>query len=272
MHRTLRFFITSIFLCAAFSSDAQERTDWALRAVECEHAAYTAEDPREAAEALVEKAYCYRQCGRFDEAVATLGRVSMFQLAPERRGDVLYEKELCSYLAGDYEGAASYMEEAGGSGDPRRLMLDALVLGGCARWDESRALAEDLVTLRYDGQEREAALEQLRDLYSRTPKLKKEGQAVLRSFLPPLGHLYTGHLSEGLASMGFNAAAAGWIVWQCLGGNWITGILGGGVALNAAFMGGMERSVELVDEYNRDAAAGFNALLRDVLLSHGQAE
>ena len=272
MHRTLRFFITSIFLCAAFSSEAQERTDWALRAVECEYEAYTAEDPREAAEALVEKAYCYRQCGRFDDAVATLWRVSMFQLAPERREDVLYEKALCSYLAGDYEGAASYMEEAGGSSVPRRLLLDALVLGGCARWDESRARAEELVSVSYDGREREAALEELRELYSKAPKPKREGQAVLRSFLPPLGHLYTGHLSEGLASMGFNATSAGWIVWQCLGGNWITGILGGGVALNAAFMGGMERSVELVDEYNRDAAAGFNALLRDVLLSHGQAE
>ena len=272
MYRTLRSFITSIFLCAAFSSEAQEVTDWALRAVECEYTAYNAEDPREAAEALVEKAYCYRQCGRYDEAAATLGRVSMFQLAPERRDSVLYEKELCSYLAGDFEGAASYMEEAGVSGTPRRLLLDALVLGGCARWDESRARAEKLVTLRYDGAEREAALQELRDLYSNVPRLKKEGQAVLRSFLPPLGHLYTGHLSEGLASMGLNAAAAGWVVWQCLGGNWITGILGGGVALNATFMGGMERSIELVDEYNRDAMLGFNAVLRDVLLSHGQAE
>ena len=70
----------------------------------------------------------------------------------------------------------------------------------------------------------------------------------------------------------FDAAAVGWIVWQCLGGNWITGILGGGVVLNAAFMGGMERSISLVDEYNRDALAGFTAVLQDVLRSHEFAE
>jgi hypothetical protein len=186
--------------------------------------------------------------------------------------DVLYEKELCSYLAGDCEGAASYMEEAGASATPRRLLLDALVLGGCARWDESLDKALALVDLRYDGDEREAARQELNELYARVPKLKTEGQAVLRSFFPPLGHSYTGHLPEGLACMGLDAAAVGWIVWQCLGGNWITGILGGGVALNATFMGGMERSVSLVEEYNRDALAGFNAVLRDVLLSHRIAE
>jgi len=272
MHRTLRFFITSIFLCAAFSSEAQQRTDWALRAVECEYEAYSAEDPRAAAEALAEKAYCYRQCGRYDEAVATLGRVSMFQLDPESRGEVMYEKELCSYLAGDCEQAASYMEEAGESRLPRRLLLDALVLGGCARWDESRTRAEELVELLYEGAERDEALAGLRDLYSRAPEPKEESQAILRSFLPPLGHLYTGHLSEGLVSTALNAAAAGWTVWQCLGGNWITGLLGGGVALNATFMGGMERSTELVDEYNRDSMQGFNAVLRDLLMSHLQAE
>ena len=272
MHRTLRFFITSIFLCAAFSAEAQERTDWALKAVEHERTAFYAEDPRDAAEALAEKAYCYRQCGRYEEAVATLGRISLYQLAPGRVDDVLYEKELCSYLAGDCEGAASYMEEAGASATPRRLLLDALVLGGCARWDESLDKALALVDLRYDGDERESARQEINELYARVPKLKTEGQAVLRSFFPPLGHSYTGHLPEGLACMGLDAAAVGWIVWQCLGGNWITGILGGGVALNATFMGGMERSVSLVEEYNRDALAGFNAVLRDVLLSHRIAE
>ena len=272
MHRTLRFFITSIFLCAAFSAEAQERTDWALKAVEYERAAFNAEDPREAAEALSEKAYCYRQCGRYDDAMSTLGRISMYQLAPERVDDVLYEKELCSYLSGDFEGAASYMDEAAASSTPRRLLLDALVLAGCAKWDESQAKAVELIDVRYEGEERDAALVELCSLYSRVPKLKKEDQAVLRSFFPPLGHSYTGHLPEGLACMGLDAAAVGWIVWQCLGGNWITGILVGGIALNASFMGGLERSVSLVDEYNRDALAGFNALLRDILLSHDTAE
>ena len=272
MLRTLRFFITFIFLCAAFSSKAQELSDWELKAVEYERAAWLAEDPAEAAEALAQKARCYRQCRRYDDAVATLGRISLYWLSPGSRDEVLYEKELCSYLAGDYEGAASYMDEAGEAQGARRLLLDALVLGGCARWDESLARAEALVSLRYDGAELDAALQERRALYADVPVPKTEEGAVLRSFFPPLGHLYTGHLSEGLVAAGLDAAAVGWIVWQCLGHNWITGLLGGGVALNATFMGGMERSVQLAEEYNRDAMRGFNDRLRSLLMTHEVAE
>lgn len=272
MHRILRYCIISIFLCAAFSSRAQERTDWALRAVECEREAFSAEDPREAAEALAEKAYCLKQCRRFDEAAATLSRIGMYLLEPERQQEVMYEKELCSYLAGDFAGAASYMEEAGEVQEPRRLLLDALVLAGCSRWGESRARAEGLLRLRYDGEELAAALNGLEGIYSRVPKLKKESTAMILSFLPPLGHLYSGHAAEGLVSMGLNAAAAGWTVWQCLEGNWVTGILGGGIALDYTFMGGMERSIQLADEYNHDAVTGFGGVLRDFLLSHQGAE
>ena len=272
MYRTLLSFITSIVLCAAFSSEAQERTDWALKAVQYERAAFDAGDPYDAAEALVAKAECYKQLRRYGDAAATLGRVSMYMLAPERRDDVLYEKELCSYLAGDFAGAASYLEEAGETAAPRRLLLDALVLGECARWDESRSRAGALLSSLYSGAELEAARRELDGLFSGVPKLKTEKQAVFRSFLPPLGHLYTGHLSEGLVSAGINTAAAGWTVWQCLSGNWVTGILGGGIALSSTFMGGMARSAELVEEYNHDALRGFNDALRALLLQHDFAE
>ena len=271
MHRTLLSFITSIFLCAAFSSEAQERTDWALKAVQYERAAFDAEDPHDAAEALVAKAGCYKQAGRYAEAVTTLGRVSMYMLSPEQREEVLYEKELCSYLAGDFSAAASYMEEAAGEPAPRRLLLDALVLGECARWDESRSKATQLLLTLYDGEEFEAARNELDALFARIPKLKEEKQAVFRSFLPPLGHLYSGHLYEGLVSAGLNIGAAGWTVWQCASGNWITGLLGGGIAMSYTVMGGMARSAELAEEYNHDALRGFNDALRALLLQHGEA-
>ena len=272
MHRTLLSFITSIFLCAAFSSEAQERTDWELKAVQYERAAFGAEDPYDAAEALVSKAECYKQCGRYADAAATLGRVGLYLLPPERRREVLYQKELCSYLVGDFEAAASYMEEAGGEAVPRRLLLDALVLGECARWDESRERASQLLDLLYDGAELKDAGEGLEGLFARVPALKEEKQAVLRSFLPPLGHSYSGHPSEGLLSMGLNTAAAGWTVWQCASGNWITGLLGGGIALSYTFMGGMARSAELAEQYNHDAMRGFNDALRTLLLQHAEAE
>lgn len=272
MYRTLLSFITSIFLFAAFSSEAQERTDWELKAVQYERAAWDADDPSEAALALVSKAACYKQCGRYADAVETLGRVSMYLLTPGDRTEVLYEKELCSYLAGDFPAAASYMEEAGDGAVPRRLLLDALVLGECARWDEARSKAGALLGLIYSGAELDAAQGELDALFSEVPEMKEEKQAVFRALFPPLGHLYSGHLSEGLVSMGLNAAAAGWTIWQCICGNWITGLLGGGIALNATLMGGIERNAALAEEYNHDALRGFNDAFRLLLLRHQFAE
>ena len=271
MHRTLRFFITSIFLCAAFSSEAQQPRDWALEAATHERAAFEATDPHDAAAALAAKASCYRQEGRYGEAAATLGRIQMYALSPEERSDILYRKELYHYLAGEYASAASCLDEAGPSAELRRLRLDALVLGECGRWAESRAAATDLLSRMYEGEELDAAQRELDDLFMHVPRLKEEKQAVFRSFLPPLGQMYSGHVSEGLQSMLLNAAAAGWTVWQCLSGNWITGLLGGGVALNATFMGGMERSVQLAEQYNRDAMRAFNDALRSLLRAHGAA-
>ena len=91
-------------------------------AVECERAAYEAQTSAEANEALVRKAACYKQCGRFSEAASTLARVAMFALDGEMRREVMYERELAHYLAGECEAALSVMEE--------REALDIENLGG----------------------------------------------------------------------------------------------------------------------------------------------
>lgn len=275
MRRTLLSCIIFIFLCGAVSTRAQDAAGWALKAVELERTVFSSDDPSEANDALVEKAFCYKQCRRFDEAVTTLSRVRMYLLPPERQAEVIYEKELCSYLAGDFDAAAAFIEEAKATQTTESaagLMLDALVLGECGRWDESQAQAEKLAALLYSGSDLDAALAQIRMMYSSKPELKSEKSAFIRAFLPPLGHWYTGHYGEGVLSMALNAAAAGWCVWQCLGGCWITGLLGSGIALNYTFMGNQERSAYLVEKYNHDALRSFNDSLRELVLSHAGAE
>lgn len=276
MHRTLLFFITSIFLCAAVSTRAQENASWELKAVEYERIVFNSDDLMKANEALMEKSFCYKQCGRYADAASTLSRIKMYMLQPEDRADVLYEKELCSYLAGDFASAAGFMEEADANGvdtsDPDRLMLDALVLGECGRWDESKERAEQYVKSIYYGADQKSALIQLNDFYNGRPELKDERTAMIRAFLPPLGHFYTGNKEEGWLSMGLNAAAAGWCIWNCIAGNWLTGILGGGIALNYSFMGNQERCQYLVEKYNYEASRAFNDSLRKILLAHYGAE
>lgn len=243
--------------------------------MELERTVFSSDDPFEINEALVEKAFCYKQCGRFQDAVSTLGRVRMYMLEPADQAKVLYERELCCYLAGDAAAAAAYIDEADAAGvtpDVPRLVLDAVVLGECGRWDESQARAEELMRSIYEGEALGWALTDVRTFYCGKPKLKNVDTAISRAFLPPLGHLYTGNGSEGALSAALNLVAAAWCVWQCAGGNWISGLLGGGMALNYTFMGNLERSSWLVEKYNHDVMREFNDSLRKMILSHSEAE
>lgn len=207
--------IISIFLFAAFSTSAQTPQEWVYKAVECERAVFEA-GSQDVDSLIMAKVQCLKQAGEFASASENLGRIMMFGLTEEQLHDVLYEKELCSYLSGDFEAAASYMKESG------RESLSAL---------DSLVLAEN-------------------GLLEGMPRVKSEGTATFLSFLPPLGHFYTDNYGEGMLSMALNAGAASFALFNILDGCWVTGILGGAIALNYTFMGNMERTLFLVDKYN----------------------
>lgn len=225
-------------------------------AVECERAAYEAQTSAEANEALVRKAACYKQCGRFSEAASTLARVAMFALDGEMRREVMYERELAHYLAGECEAALSVMEEREAldiEGVAGQDVLDVLVLNENSRWNEARKRLEAISP--------EAAA-----IYDKAPKLKNSRTAAILSFLPPLGHFYAGRIGEGLLSLGLNAAAVAFGVYNVLDGCWFTGWLGGGVALDYTYFGNQERTAFLVEKYNHDAVRTFNDSARAVIL------
>ena len=226
-----------------------------MKAVEFERTAFLSSDPLETALALIAKEDCYKQCGRFTEAAATLSRVPMYCLSDTLRAEVLHQKELCHYLAGEFDLALSAMEEkhillpdAGGS------VLDVLVLNEASRWEEARDL---LATLSP-----EAA-----DIYARIPRLKSEKTAFILAFIPPLGHFYTGRVGEGLLSLALNLSAAGFGVWQVFEHCWLTGWLGGAVALDYTYLGGIERATFLTRKYNHDLSRSYNDSLRSAILS-----
>lgn len=188
--------------------------------MEQEREAFRAATAAEANAALLAKARCLKQAGSYGDAAATLTRLAMYALTPEEQQEVLYEKELCSYLAGDFEAAASFADEFNAGFEP---------------WEAKRKLD----TLVYAMAGRGEAL-----------PLKKDATAMALAFLPPLGHWYTGNYGEGLLSMGLNAFAAGIgavNIWWC---NYLTAFLAGAVALDYTFMGNQARASFLVEQYN----------------------
>ena len=213
--RTLLSCIISIFLCAAFSANGQSREEWLLKAVECERIVFEG-DPLQVDSALVQKAFCQKQAGEYAAAVQTLERVQMYRLLPEEQKEVLAQKELCSLLAGDYAAAASYMDEAASD---VKTTVDTMVMIANGRMPE-------------------------------VVKFKKQGTVLALSFLPPLGHFYTGNYGEGLLSLGLNALSVSFTAYNIIDKCYVVGLLGGGMALNYTYMGNFERTAFLVDKYN----------------------
>lgn len=212
--------IISIFLCATFSAKAQ-----ALQAVEYERVLFRGASPAVANAALLGRAECLVGIGRYKDAVDALERVRMFALRPEEMLEKNYLQGLSLYRLGEYEGAAVCLDEGfPESRDAKKLSV--LILSGVRRTDEALAVAGEAFPERFDD---------IRALLRKLPGIKKEGTATMLALLPPLGHLYLGEKDwPAVSAMSYLGAALS--VWQIVEGNYITGILGGGMILNASYM------------------------------------
>ena len=244
----------SIFLCALFSANAQS---FEQMVVEYERIIFDGADVQTVNEALLAKADCYKHLGRYEEASATLDRVRMFALTPEERNDVLYRKELMFFLGGEFAQAAALASEV----EPLSqeiLLLHALSLAYSGRYDESEIMAARCIS--WDGPSER--LDDLLRLYKEHPSERSAGAAVALSFLPPCGHFYNEAYGEGVLSLGLNAAAVTFTVLNLLGGYWVTGIVGGAIALDYSFLGNLQRNMQLVDIHRNNAPIEFGDRLR----------
>lgn len=233
-----------------------------MQAVEYERIIYDGAPLQEMNDALLAKADCYIQLGRYRDASATLARVRMFALLPEERQQVLYKQELCFFLSGEFSQAAAFVSEV----EPESkdvLLLHALTLAYAGNYDESEIYAARY--LSWDGES--PHLDALFKLYEGHPQPRSQVASTLLSMLPPLGHIYNGAPAEGLLSAGLNAGSLAFTVANLLGGYWITGIVGGAIALNYTVMGSQERNEALMEMYKTNAPLEFGDRLRAFLLS-----
>ncbi|MBO4670458.1 MAG: hypothetical protein J5640_01255 [Bacteroidales bacterium] len=229
-------------------------------AVSYERAIWEGASLEEANNALRGKAECYKQLGRYAEASATLGRVRMFALLPEERQEVLYQQELCHFLAGDFAQSATFVGEV----EPASkdiLLLHALALAYAGKFDESEIFAARFIS--WDGES--PHLQALLDLYAGHPVPRDHTTALVLSFLPPAGHIYNGRPAEGLLSAGLNAVSVAFTAASLLSGYWVTGIVGGSIALNYTLMGSIERNAALVEAQHRDSVLEFGDRVREFL-------
>lgn len=241
-------------LCALFSARAQSPE---LRAVELERLIFDGADLETVNSALLEKADCYSQLGRYEDASSTLERVRMFALTDEERAAVQYKQELMYYMAGNFVSAAALVSEVEPVNQDIAL-LHALVLAYAGRYDESEIMAARC--LSWNGPSEQ--LDGLLALYRQHPPVRSAATAMALSFIPPVGHFYNEAYGEGLLSLGLNGASVAFVAANLLGGYWVTGLLGGAVLLNYTFMGNIERNQKLTAMHQANDPVLFGERVR----------
>ncbi len=98
-----------------------------------------------------------------------------------------------------------------------------------------------------------------------SPRLKNEWLAMALTFLVPAGFIYVEEPGQGALYTALNALAIGGIVLQISSGCYVSGILGGAMALNVTFMGAQEkvalllqkRNSKVLKESKREALSSF---------------
>lgn len=190
----------------------KDRTDPLLEAALQEKEVWNAQSPHEANEALIRKASIYASASMWEDAASTLGRVRMYLLSAAQRSEVLESKERYLFLSGDLAAASAVDTELGRDDTEIHAMVTEALSG--------------------------------------SPRKKNPDTAMLLSLVPGLGHFYAGAYKEGVLSIGLNALSVAWTVTQIASGCYVSGIVGGAIALNRTYLGGMQSAAEATVRYN----------------------
>ena len=232
------------------------------QALQWEWIIYSSDDQDEIHSALKEKASCYSEALMPEEALRTLDRIRLYLLEPEAISEILLLKSRYSRESGDYGAALGFLEE---SGRASVYPSDYAVLLASS-WRLSEAEEQALACAGTPSEK-----EQVIKFFKKAPKIKKEGTAAVLSFLPPTGQLYLGKPGAGIASMLLNAGAISFTAIELSAGNWISGLLGGGLLLNETFFkGNLQRNLSEVDAVNKASVAEFSRSLDDLLSTFGE--
>lgn len=217
--------------------------------------------------ALEEKAALYEAAGQYADALATLERIRLYQLSGEERRSVLLAKARCCYSLEDWASALGYLEESGVAGDLPFWYAVLLAYNGRYAEAETAALrccSADSASVAEGTEVADSVA--VRELFRHTPRERKESTAAWLSLLPPLGQLYLGEPGWGALALLSTAGSAAFVLWQCLDGCWVTGLLGGGLLLKETwFDRNLIRNVEAVESANAARRAAFALELQKLL-------
>lgn len=246
---------------------AKEDFDNAL--FEYERVFYYSQDSFVQKQALKRKAHIYKIKEDYKQSAYTLQRIPLYNMSLEEKDSLYYQILLCYYLSDEFDLAYQAMlsMDLDLQENPSKDLLLVEILNLNEAKDYIRAYDK---VLKYENKvsylnERDKYL--LDSLYTNLPKQKSEKKAKHLSFVPGLGHMYSGYWFEGITAFVINAGVLTFGIYQAWYKDYFTAWIGGAGILAATYTGQQKRAVYLARKHNYLKTKDFNLRIKNILLN-----
>ena len=245
-----------------------EDKDYSNAVLEYERVYFYAQNSETQKLALQKKALSYKKSGKYLLSAQTLERIPLYAMNLEEKDSVFYEKLLCFYLADDFVSAENLLKNKSldleENTSNKTLLMEILVYNQLGNYSKAKdKLSEYYKHTSYLSDEDKSLLD---NLYQNPPKQKKESTAKLLSFIPGLGHIYSGYWFEGFSAFVVNGGILTFGIYEVWKGDYITAWVAGAGLLSAAYTGQQKRAVYLSKKYNYLKNMSFNTEIKSLLL------
>lgn len=226
-------------------------------AVKYEEQYFRADNIDASANALLQKARCYKQLRQFDKALLNLGRIPGYSINDSLAEELQYEILLCSYLSEDYRKAEFLIiqhkqEKISARVKERMLILEVLTKNELFKYEEAKNAFTELMALKQIQINTDS-------VYALIPKIRNPKKAeILSAIIPGSGHVYAGYPAEGLASLLLQTAALGFGAYKIYQGYYFIGFFTGFGLFQKFYFGGMSRAAFLTERRNKEKNQQFN--------------
>lgn len=218
-------------------------------------------------EASYRRALCYRYMGKSDKALSELQRINIYSSTSDFRIKVIYESVLNSFIIEDFKAVVLYVSKLRFyEKDTLKcnivIPMYILSLNALRDWDTAFNEFMSYIDISTLGPEvKDAYKLNVSNLYSKKniPKEYSEDTAANWSrFIPGAGHMYSGHIAEGLFALSLSASFALSGAYLIYYHYYFTGYFLGIGLLHKSYVGGIKRSSNLALKNNTKNINLFN--------------
>ena len=273
------------FLCATFSGKCQESQSlWREKAGELyatgqyndaaiayERAIFSGTQGIETSLLKLKKSDCYKQSGNFQRALKELETIFLPSLPDSVQFNVIYQKALCNYLNHNLQEAEDWAEQLPATQtSTESIVLKILIWSDLLQPEKAKEQMMVFIEQNSSDVRRDSLMMACNQLYSqkRQPGLKKEKTAAMIStFFPGAGQVYSGYIGRGLLTFAFTAGSIGLALVEVVHGFYFTGYVIGLGFFQKFYFGGIEQSRRLTQERNSRIVERYNESVKKLIFS-----